>query len=114
MGPISDPGSPALLMKTPLSRSGTTESPLENEDCPAGCRPESPRVRENLFQRLLLLANHLLLLILRARSLAASDRAALGRRRHRKCQDERRHKQLRPLHGPTPRREKQKVFNWEG
>jgi glycosyltransferase involved in cell wall biosynthesis len=35
-------------MKTPLSRSGTAEIPLENEDCPAGCRPESPKVRENL------------------------------------------------------------------
>jgi hypothetical protein len=35
------------LMKTPLSRSGTAEIPLENEDCPAGCRPESPKVREN-------------------------------------------------------------------
>jgi hypothetical protein len=35
------------LMKTPLSRSGTTETLHENEDCRAGCRPESPRVREN-------------------------------------------------------------------
>jgi hypothetical protein len=47
LGPISDPGSPALLMKTPLSWSGTAEIPLENEDCPAGCRPESPKVGEN-------------------------------------------------------------------
>jgi hypothetical protein len=45
--PTADSGSPALLMKTPLSRSGTAEIPLENEDCPAGCRPESPKVREN-------------------------------------------------------------------
>lgn len=44
-------GSPALLMKTSPSRSGTTETPLKNEDRRAGCRPESPRVRENPARR---------------------------------------------------------------
>ena len=47
VGPISSLGSPALLMKTPLSRSGTTETTLENENRRAGCCLESPRVREN-------------------------------------------------------------------
>jgi hypothetical protein len=34
-------------VKTPRSRSGTTETPLENEDRRAGCRLESPKVWEN-------------------------------------------------------------------
>jgi hypothetical protein len=44
-------GSAARLVKTPLRRSGTTETLLENEDRRAGCRPESPRVRENLISQ---------------------------------------------------------------
>ena len=51
MGPSSELGPPALWMKTPLSRSGTTETPLEKEDRQAGCRPESLRVRDNLNSR---------------------------------------------------------------
>jgi hypothetical protein len=48
---LPNPGSPALLVKTALRRSGTPENPLENEDRRAGCCSESPKVRENPNQR---------------------------------------------------------------